>query len=137
MTTAYFAARAETNFSATASPCTKPEQAAEMSKPQAFTAPSFAITYAEVDGICMSPVTVPTTTRPTSAGVMPASASARRAASTARSLVTWPSAAMCRWRMPVRSVIQASEVSTILARSSFVITRSGRYEPLPRMRAQP
>src|SRR3954453_5873326 len=33
--------------------------------------------------------------------------------------------------MPVRDVIHSSEVSTIFARSSFVITRSGTQHPRP------
>jgi hypothetical protein len=42
------------------------------------------------------------------------------------SLVTTPSGAMRRSRMPVRSVIQASDVSTSFSRSAFVRTIAGR-----------
>ena len=42
-----------------------------------------------------------------------------------------PSPAIRRWRMPVRLAIHSSDVSTIVAISSFVITRSGRFEPTP------
>ena len=78
-------------------------------------------TAADVDLIIVA-----TTIRSTSAGARPASASARLAASTARSLVGWSSRALCRWRMPVRSTIHSSEVSTIFARSALVTTCSGR-----------
>ena len=55
-----------------------------------------------VDGKIMSGVVVATTIRSTSAGAMPAAASACRAAASARSDVCSSSAAMCRARMPVR-----------------------------------
>src|SRR5580765_7314312 len=38
---------------------------------------------------------------------------------------------MRRSRMPVRSRIHSSEVSTILARSALLSTRSGTYMPVP------
>ena len=47
----------------------------------------------------------------------------RAAACVARSEVSSPSAAMWRWRMPVRSPIHSSEVSTRCASSSLVTTR--------------
>ena len=53
-------------------------------------------------------------------------ARARMEAFTAISEVTSPGAAMRRSLMPVRSVIQASEVSTTLASSSLVTIVSGR-----------
>src|SRR5690606_34926665 len=62
-----------------------------------------------------------------------ASASARRAASEARSLVAWSAAAMRRSLMPVRVVIHSSEVSTIFERSSLVRTFSGMKLPVPMM----
>ncbi len=49
-----------------------------------------------------------------------------RAASAPIAEVSSPSAAILRSLMPVRSVIQSSEVSTSLARSSLVTTREGR-----------
>ena len=38
---------------------------------------------------------------------------------------------MRRSRIPVRETIHSSDVSTSLARSSFVITRDGAYIPHP------
>src|SRR5438105_3253744 len=59
--------------------------------------------------------------------------SARRAAINDRSDAAWSSRAIRRSRMPVRSRIQASEVSTIRSRSALVSTRSGTYIPVPAM----
>jgi hypothetical protein len=64
--------------------------------------------------------------RSMSVGAMPAAAIARQAACSARSQVVSPGEAMCRCRIPVRSVIHASDVSTIFSRSALVSTRSGR-----------
>ena len=88
-------------------------------------------TIEATDGKVMSGVVVATTIKSTSCGPRRASLSARFAASTARSLVGWSSRALCRWRMPVRSTIHSSEVSTIFARSALVTTCSGRKEPTP------
>ena len=74
----------------------------------------------------MSGVEVATTIRSTSALVRPALASAQRHASSARSLVDSWSAAMWRSRMPVRSTIHASLVSTTDASSALVMIFSGR-----------
>ncbi len=79
----------------------------------------------------MSGVTVATISRSMSAPVTPASASAARAAGSARSESACSSVAMRRSRIPVRSMIHSSDVSTYFARSSFVITRSGTYVPRP------
>ena len=63
----------------------------------------------------------------TSRGVIPASSSARFAASTPRSdePMPLPGSTQCRSRMPVRSRIQSSEVSIHWRRSSLVTTRAG------------
>src|SRR6185312_4659657 len=45
--------------------------------------------------------------------------------------VSSPEAAIWRSLIPVRVVIQSSLVSTILASSALVSTRSGRYPPHP------
>ncbi len=87
----------------------------------------------------MSGVDVATMIRSTSAAVRPADARARRAASTPRSLVFTPASAKCRARMPVRSTIHASEVSTpwlasSATRSALVRRRGGRWLPVPVMR---
>src|SRR5689334_5167422 len=63
----------------------------------------------------------------------PAMSSALRAAFSARSLDACSGAAMRRSRMPVRSTIHSSDVSTIRDRSSFVSRRSGTYMPVPVM----
>src|SRR5574344_2158781 len=62
---------------------------------------------------------------------MPADANAFLAALIAISEVFSFGAAMCRLWMPVWEKIHSSDVSNVLARSSFVTTCSGRYEPVP------
>src|SRR5207344_1633382 len=62
-----------------------------------------------------------------------AMASARWQAMSARSEDAWSGAAMRRSRIPVRSTIQSSDVSTSDSRSRFVRTRSGTYMPVPVM----
>ena len=52
-------------------------------------------------------------------GRCPAASSAARLASSARSLAVWASAAMWRWRIPVRETIHSSVVSTRCASSSI------------------
>src|SRR6266545_402851 len=86
-----------------------------------------------VAGKVWSGVEVARMMRSMSSGAMPASSSAARAALAPIDEVSSPSAAIRRSLMPVRSMIQRSDVSTILARSSLVITRSGRYPPTPLM----
>ena len=56
----------------------------------------------------------------------PAAAMAPRAAARHMSDVVSSGAAMCRRRIPERSRIHSSEVSTIASNSLFVMTRSGR-----------
>jgi hypothetical protein len=72
-----------------------------------------------------SPVTVPTMIMSRSDARTLAFSSAARAALLAKSLVSSPSAAMRRSRMPVRSVIHASDVSTIRSRSTLLSTLTG------------
>jgi hypothetical protein len=88
-----------------------------------------------VEGEIRSGVVVPTTSSSISPGLTPAAASAARDAPSARSQVVWPSAAMWRWRMPVRDAIHSSLVSTSFSRSALVSTFSGRKLPVPAMRA--
>ena len=73
----------------------------------------------------MSGVTVATMSRSTSLPSRPAWLSAFCAAGSARSDSACSSAAMRLSRMPVRSMIHSSDVSTSSERSAFVITRSG------------
>ena len=87
-----------------------------------------------VAGMGMSGVIVPTMIMSTSEGLSDADSRARRAASVAMSLVTMPCGAMRRSRMPVRSRIHESDVSTILSRSRLVRTTGGKKCPVPRMR---
>src|SRR5688572_33242371 len=74
-------------------------------------------------------------TRSSSDGSSPATASASRAAMTLSDVVVSSSAAIRRSRMPVRLTIHSSLVSTMVASSSFVITRDGAYIPHPVIRA--
>src|SRR3989442_1553035 len=60
-------------------------------------------------------------------------ASARVAAITARSDEAWSGAEIRRSRIPLRSRIHSSEVSTIFSRSALESTRSGTYMPVPTM----
>ena len=73
----------------------------------------------------MSGVTVATIRRSTSVPSLPACSSAWRAAGSERSESACESAAIRRSRMPVRSMIHSSDVSTSCESSSFVTTRSG------------
>ena len=78
----------------------------------------------------MSGVTVATTSRSIDAGSTPFCSSARRAAGMASSdIASVPGSARRRSRMPVRDMIHSSVVSTIVARSAFVTTRSGTLHP--------
>ena len=69
--------------------------------------------------------------RSMSSGFSPASSIAARAAAVPMVEVSSPLPAIRRSLMPVRVAIQSSVVSTTLARSSLVNTRSGRYPPHP------
>ena len=82
----------------------------------------------------MSGVTVATITRSMSFAATPAISSARRHAGSAMSVSASSSRAIRRSRMPVRSMIHSSFVSTSVESSSFVSTRSGTWQPEPRDR---
>ena len=103
----------------------KPEQAAPRSKPHAWGAPIFSCTRQAVAGNGISGLTVATMMTSTASAEMPRSARHSRAASAARSLVATPGSTRWRSRMPVRSTIHSSEVSTIVSRSALVSTRGG------------
>ena len=79
----------------------------------------------------MSGVTVATMIRSMLAGSAPACGERPSAAGRAMSVSASSSVAKRRSRMPVRSTIHSSEVSTNCARSSFVNTRSGTCTPRP------
>ena len=114
------------NWSAIDSPKMNPAHAALRSKAGMTGAPSFCCRNTAVAGIGMSGVMVPTMIMSRSWAETPAAFSALSAAKQARSLVTIPSGVTRRSLIPVRSVIQASVVSTIFSRSRFVRTISGR-----------
>src|SRR5581483_10119501 len=88
-------------------------------------APSLCCTTQAVEGKNMSGVTVATMIAPIWSVASPRSASARQAAFTAKSLVATPLSTICRSRIPVRSKIHWSEVSTIFSRSWLVSSRGG------------
>src|SRR5437763_6221549 len=92
-----------------------------------------------VEGNTMSGVEVATMIRSISDALRPAASSAWRAAATPRSLLPTSRSAKWRARMPVRSTIQSSEVSTpwaaSCAASSALVTRlGGRKLPVPVIR---
>jgi hypothetical protein len=88
--------------------------------------PRPAWTETAVAGKVLSGVEVASTIKSIDWASTPAAASAARAAASAMSEVVSPFAAMRRSRMPVRCVIQSSEVSTIRDNSALVRTRLGR-----------
>ncbi len=117
----------------------KPEHTAWTSNAGQPNAPSLRCTMLAVDGKIMSGVDVATMIRSMSAAVRPAASSARRAAAVARSLAWTSSATKWRARMPVRSTIQSSDVSTpraasISTRSALVRRRGGSSLPVPATR---
>src|SRR5579871_2689001 len=93
--------------------------------------PSRACTFVPIEGNVSSGVVVATTIKSRSLGARRAFSSARVAAFNARSEVSSPAATIWRRLIPVLSVIQASDVSNRLARSSLVTTFAGRYAPQP------
>src|SRR5581483_4708075 len=109
----------------------KPEHTAWTSKAAPRLIPSRACTMVATEGKVSSGVVVATITMSSSLASMPASSSAARPAARAKSDVFSVSFTTRRSRMPVRSRIQASEVSTRLARSSLVSTVCGRWAPQP------
>ena len=104
----------------------KPAHTACTSKAAPLVMPSAACTRVAVAGKVSSGVAVASTMRSRSHAFMPAWSSARCAALIARCEVNSPSAAMWRWRMPVRCWIHSSEVSIFLASSALVTILSGR-----------
>src|ERR1041384_3874552 len=113
----------------------KPEQPAARSNAAAPVAPRLFWTMQAVAGIGMSGVTVAQMMRSTSDTATPADSSASRAARVANCDMYSSSVATRRSRIPVREVIQSSDVSTIFSRSALVRTREGRQAPVPRMMA--
>src|SRR5262245_16535724 len=124
---------APTSPRASPMPNTNPVHAANMSYAAAFVAPSFCCSVHAHDGRMRSGVVVASTIWSTSSAFTFAISSARWQAISAMSLEAWSGAAMRRSRMPVRSTIHSSDVSTSFSRSWFVSTRSGTYMPVPVM----
>src|SRR5262245_42165829 len=113
------------------SPNTKPVQAANMSKATARVAPSFCWSVQAQEGRMRSGVVVATRMQSTWSAVSPAASSARWQATSARSDDACSGAAIRRSRIPVRSTIHSSEVSTMRSRSALVSRFSGTYIPVP------
>ncbi len=101
------------------------------SKAPAFFASSIPWSLGATPGKSVSGLFVATITISRSSGEMPLLRSASREAFSAIELVSSPSAAIWRLRMPVRSRIHSSLVSTMAVRSWFVSTFSGTYMPVP------
>ena len=76
---------------------------------------------------------VATTSVSISSGATCAASSAFRAAIVAISEVGTAGSATWRCRMPVRSTIHASSVSTSFSSSALVTIRGGAWEPVPRI----
>src|SRR5215469_2723970 len=108
-----------------------PEHPAEMSNPQVSFMPNLSCTRQAVDGYIMSGVTVPTTIKSMDCRSKGCRAWSFLTASTARSLAATPLSAMCRSRMPTRSIIQSFVVSTIFSKSALLSTRGGTYPATP------
>ena len=87
--------------------------------------PSESASSAELVGNIMSGVTVATTIRSIEEASTPASARAAIAAGSAMSVSACSFVANLRSRIPVRSTIHSSVVSTNCSRSLLVKTRSG------------
>ncbi len=111
----------------------KPVQPASRSNAAAFFIPSVSAISADVVGKSMSGVTVAQMIRSISDGSAPASASASRTAGSAMSLSASLLHREAALRIPVRSWIHSSDVSTSCAMSSFVITLAGTFVPRPVM----
>ena len=106
-------------------------QPARRSYAAAFGIPSSSASSADEVGNIMSGVTVAQMSRSISFASTPASARAAIAAGRAISVSASSFAAIRRSRIPVRSTIHSSVVSTSFASSSFVSTRSGTCVPSP------
>ena len=115
--------------SATAVAYKKPGQAAEMSNAAARSAPSRACRSQAVEGSSRSGVAVASTIASMSWGVRPAWSSALTLASQLSMATDWSGRAMWRSRMPVRSTIHWSEVSSMRVRSALVSTPGGTATP--------
>src|SRR3984957_8984850 len=89
------------------------------------------MTRSAVAGKAWSGVLVARMTASTSEGSALAWASASRAAAVPMKAAVSNGAAKWRWRMPVRSRIHSSVVSTVRDRSSLVTIRSGKEPPTP------
>ena len=93
--------------------------------------PSWSASSAAVDGNAMSGVIVATISRSTVAASTPAISSARMQAGSAMSVIASSGLAIRRSRMPVRETTHSSVVSMNSRRSSFVMIRSGTWQPRP------
>ncbi len=114
------------NPPASSRPYKNPEQPALTSNAAGPRSPSLCCNQHAVDGNRVSGVEVPTMIASSSLGVRSAAVQARSRASAARSEVATPSSAIRRSRIPVRSAIHWSEVSTMASSSALVSTRDGR-----------
>src|SRR5579864_3505803 len=102
-----------------------------MSLAAALEAPRFFWTRHEVAGNGMSPEIVPTRIMSRSSGFIFARFKASADAAVQRSENFSPGETMCRSRMPVRSRIHWSDVSTIFSRSALVRSFLGTAPPVP------
>ena len=102
-----------------------PVQAADTSNAAAFVAPSSAWRSHACDGSSRSGVQVATTIVSRSSGVRPLACSARSAAALAMQAFDSSGRATRRSRMPVRSWIHWSDVSSVVASSALLTTRAG------------
>ena len=104
-----------------------PEQAARISNPHAFFAPSLWQAILAVEGNIISGVTVATMRQSISSAVMPRFSSTIFTAGTTISEVARPSPfRILRSSMPVRVLIHSSLVSTSFSRSALVSLSGGR-----------
>src|ERR1700722_5989179 len=108
-----------------------PEHAADRSNPHARVAPRLLWTRQAVAGNIISGVTLATTIRSISEAGTFLLARTSRAAAVARSEEATPFSTTWRSRMPVRSRIHASLVSTSFSNSALDITRGGTYPVTP------
>ena len=92
---------------------------------------------APVEGKSMSGVTVATMIRSISRRLEPGLLEGRLGGGQRDVGERFVGAATRRSRIPVRSRIHSSEVSTIFAISSFVMTRSGACDPMPVIEMRP
>lgn len=125
ITSALDAAPARIAWSAVASAWLNPEQAVFTSSAAGLPSPSRAATRAAMLGERSIAVQVATTTRSISAVSRPAFAIAFSADRQAISSTCSSGAAIRRSRIPTRLWIHSSFVSTIVASSALVSTRSG------------